>query len=237
MRGVWAMVLVMVLGCGDTSTRGDANDEVAAPGDVADAGGDDADQGDTVAPEVGDGAVVPEVVDDTSAAEVADDTAVTEVDDASAVETQEGDISPEVSEDVAETADASPGDATFPSDRPRGQCAGSSDCPGALLCAESAPGGICNGCGGEPCPEGTACNQFGACSRDCAGDDECPVGMRCHPSQDICALVVCALNADCEAPYVCDAGFCRRPACDAASPCPASFACVGGVCVEPYWSE
>lgn len=140
---------------------------------------------------------------------------------------------------TSETSDAQDAqdaqDATWPADRPQGQCARGADCPGALFCADTAPGGICNGCGTDPCPSDTSCNQFGACSRDCTVDADCPAGMRCHGTQEVCVLVGCAEASDCTPPYVCDANFCRRPSC-AAGTCPAPFVCVGDVCVEPYFS-
>lgn len=126
-------------------------------------------------------------------------------------------------------------DPPWPTDRPHGQCASGVDCPGDLVCAETAPGGICNGCGADPCPDGTSCNQFGACSRDCTEDADCPAGLRCHGSQQVCVLVTCVEASDCTRPYVCDANLCRRPQCAAAG-CPAPFVCAGDVCVEPYFA-
>lgn len=139
----------------------------------------------------------------------------------------------DTNDDTDDTSVAS--DATWPADRPHGQCATGTDCPGDLVCADTAPGGICNGCGAEPCPDGTSCNQFGACSRDCTGDADCPAGLRCHGTHEVCVLVGCALASDCTPPYACEANFCRRPSCVAAR-CPAPFVCAGDVCVEPYFA-
>ncbi len=120
---------------------------------------------------------------------------------------------------------------------PPGQCGDSWDCPGTLFCADSAPGGICNGCSGnDPCPDGLWCNEFGSCSRDCETRADCPQGMRCHPTQTVCVLESCGATDDCEAPYVCDGGMCRRPECGDGS-CPGPLVCVDGMCIEPYWAE
>lgn len=233
MRGAIPVFLVLTLGCGGDATEardtGGPGDDVEVGGDGAvadsatasgtdsDVGLPDADQGDSVAAEIADSAA-PDVAEtlapDTGAPDAAPDEA-----------------------SGSEVVDASPSDVGFPTDRPRGQCVGSDDCPGTLFCAETAPGGICNGCGADPCPAGTSCNEFGACARGCAGDEDCPVGLRCHPTQDICALKSCSLDVDCEAPFVCDSGFCRRPSCGGGSACPAPLACEAGVCVEPYWAE
>ena len=228
MRAAFSVFLVLALGCGGEPTE--ARD-TARQADDADGDGDGAEADSDV------GSDVDTVGLDASAPDVdQDDAATPEVGDSAAPDSHDPDVASDVSE-VSEIAADSLSDAEFPTDRPRGQCAASDDCPGTLFCAETAPGGICNGCGAEPCPDGTSCNEFGACARDCGGDDDCPVGLRCHPTQDICALKSCSSGADCEAPYVCESGFCRRPSCEVGSACPAPLACEGGVCVEPYWAE
>jgi hypothetical protein len=181
---------------------------------------------------------------DTSAVDtsVADTSAVdTSVADTSAVDTTIADTSVAdtsvVDTTVADTSvtDTSVADTSGPA-RPAGQCGDSWDCPGTLICAKTAPGGICNGCNGQQaCPSGTWCNEFGACSIDCETAADCPSGMRCHPTQTVCVLKGCSGDGDCEVPYVCDGGYCRRPACGPGGACPAPLGCKDGTCVEDAW--
>ncbi len=184
--------------------------------------------------------VVPETVAEVApetVAEVAPET-VAEVAPETIADVSEETVAEVIEETVAdvseETADVA-SEVTITG--PQGQCGDSWDCPGTLFCADSAPGGICNGCSGnDPCPDGLWCNEFGGCSRDCETRDDCPQGMRCHPTQTVCVLESCGDTGDCEAPYVCDGGMCRRPECGDAS-CPSPLVCVEGMCLEPYWID
>lgn len=213
-----------------TSSEAETTEPDAAPEIAVDSASEEADGGTEPETTTTTGAT------DATAADVDSDSDTIPLDSGSPVDVDSdvpGETVTSETSDAQDPIDAS--DAVWPADRPQGQCARGADCPGALFCADTAPGGICNGCGTDPCPSDTSCNQFGACSRDCAGDADCPAGMRCHGTQEVCVLVGCAEASDCTPPYVCDANFCRRPSC-AAGACPAPFVCVGDVCVEPYFS-
>lgn len=116
---------------------------------------------------------------------------------------------------------------------PRVQCRFIDDCPGQSRCSVTAPGGLCNGCGGAAdCPLGTTCSQTAVCVRGCTRDADCGTGMQCTV-QGICGFRSCSSTSAC-APYTCSSGLCRRPTCSATTSCPAPLNCVdGGVCVEP----
>jgi|GEM_PF-2292542 len=227
MRTLVVVFVVLVLGCGEDTAS------VAGAEVVADSGSDsDASRDGAVA--TTEDASLPEAVVDVGVETFAD--VATEA------------FADSASETVADTAleTAPPADATEVADSgsettiggPQGQCGDSSDCPGVLFCAASAPGGICNGCSGnDPCPADLWCNEFGSCSRDCETRADCPQGMRCHPSLTVCTLESCSDDNDCEAPYLCDVGSCRRPECGDDGVCPIPLVCVVGMCLEPYWVD
>ena len=131
---------------------------------------------------------------------------------------------------IPEQPDAEP--VPWPADRPPGQCVRNGDCPSGA-CQRDVPGGICSAGGG--CPPGSRDSMTGACNRPCEVDHECPVGLICRHGfgGDMwCGLDGCdGDDNECEGPYVCTDGFCRRPAC--APDCPAPLHCVDGRCVEP----
>lgn len=119
--------------------------------------------------------------------------------------------------------------------RPAGQCARSADCPGDFtFCADTAPGGICNGCtpDGSDCPAGTQCGEFGACQRDCTTVADCPLGLTCN-SSGVCALLRCVAGV-CPVPqFSCsESGLCNRATCSPDAPCPGGTTCVEDLCIE-----
>jgi hypothetical protein len=68
--------------------------------------------------------------------------------------------------------------------------------------------------------------------RACATPADCSRGMTCVGAAR-CALIACDGGvASCPAPYVCGAGQCSRPLCDAGT-CPSPLVCDTGTCVEP----
>ncbi len=129
-----------------------------------------------------------------------------------------------VSEDVTEAGDV----------QPPGQCKSDGDCGPGQTCTMTAPGGLCAGCGtADDCPDPLAFECFmGTCQRICIEDTDCPAGYECK-SVGRCGLIAC--SSACPPPYVCDGGFCRRPACSNTPPeCPAAMTCgQDDVCVEP----
>lgn len=134
-------------------------------------------------------------------------------------------------------ADAMPGAAdAMQSDFGPVDCETSADCLNATTCTQSAPGGICNGCGVEAdCDTDFSC-FVGACVRDCQNDTECSAGKRCTPGTGRCILRNCS-GTPCPAPYTCgDSNFCERPACGANNSCTMGFTCnvAAQLCIEPY---
>ena len=133
------------------------------------------------------------------------------------------------------TVDASLADAMPGSDFGPVDCVTTSDCLSPTTCNQSAPGGICNGCGNESqCGADFTC-FVGACVRDCTVDDDCSAGKRCTPGTGRCVLRSCAVSA-CPAPYTCgDTNFCERPVCGSNNSCTMGFSCdtASQICMEP----
>lgn len=111
-----------------------------------------------------------------------------------------------------------------------GQCRSQADCPGISTCNALAPGGICNGCGGDQdCPGAFNCGGAGACSLDCATDVECPAGWRC--GNGTCRILACVSGVCPDEGLGCNAfGLCARRNCSEG--CPQRTTCMGAVCVE-----
>jgi hypothetical protein len=146
----------------------------------------------------------------------------------------DGDVAGDVGPPPEDTPPDVPSDVPFvwPENAPEPQCRRNADCPTGI-CSRSAPGGICTGCGvTADCPADHDCN-YGGCNLWCDSDDECPVAMRCHPTRHDCVLKSCSDDAECDGPYVCDGGMCRRPECGEEGACPEPLTCEGGMCVEP----
>lgn len=145
-------------------------------------------------------------------------------------------------QDASQGADAEPTPdtgATFDSGADAGlptlgpvQCRATADC-GGLECSRNAPGGICLGCGSpSDCPSSDFDCVVGACVRECSGDPDCSLGMRCNPN-GLCVVRSCSAEAACPAPYECSGQLCTRPACGVGDTCPEPLQCQSGVCVEP----
>ncbi len=225
-------------GSAEPTTDAGAPDPGALPidGDVA-----PTDAGDDVAPEVvedapadalpaevsdgggADGTDPGTALDDTTEADIAEDTGPPAEDTAP----DQGPPAEDVAEDTSADVPFS-----WPENAPPPQCRRNSDCQTGI-CSRAAPGGICMGCGvAADCPADHDCN-YGGCNLWCSSDDECPVAMRCHPTHGDCVLKSCEADADCDGPYVCDSGKCRRPLCGDEGLCPEPLTCEDGVCVEP----
>jgi hypothetical protein len=116
------------------------------------------------------------------------------------------------------------------------QCRVDGDCEGGT-CTRSAPGGICQGCGGDTCDlvsgQSDLSCYVGSCVRDCGSDADCSLGMRCLTGSGRCALRPCGVDEECPAPYVCGGSTCERPTCGESNACPAPLVCSEGQCVEP----
>lgn len=102
-----------------------------------------------------------------------------------------------------------------------------------MSCDRGPPGGVCAAIGG--CPGETEASQAGTCNLPCGDDGDCPVGLSCRRfgGESLCFLTQCDAADDCEAPYPCIDGFCRRPRCEGAADCPAPLRCDRSYCVEP----
>ena len=121
--------------------------------------------------------------------------------------------------------------------QPVGQCVENADCPNSpngANCQQTAPGGVCLGCGSDDhCPSNATCTMFGACAIDCNDDGDCPPGAQCG-TQGLCRITRCQ-NDVCPIPlFGCnDANLCSRIDCGAdPTVCPAMTTCTNGLCVE-----
>jgi len=120
------------------------------------------------------------------------------------------------------------------------QCVSTSDCTGGdldsmLLCNSAAAGGVCQGCQGDlDCPGSFVCNNYGACTSECADDSDCPWG-RCSTGLGICIQKTCTKDSDCPVSTLCEdednsgSGLCRRTPCEEVACSPTNPA---GSCTE-----
>jgi hypothetical protein len=129
-------------------------------------------------------------------------------------------------------------------------CGTSGDCPVGTWCRN----GLCfddPACGaGADCRADESCRAGRCVAADCVGDADCPRGGRCVAG--ICEAApscpphrirratdgmcipdgTCGTDDDCDVPYTCSAGRCRRTAaCDADTDCRAGYVCAGALCV------
>lgn len=248
----------------DTSTTDDASAGADTSGESDSGAAPDTSTADTTEPmDTTADTVVPDdtSMSDAEADSISPDTDLPHADvsdvteDASDIGPLDADTDDAMDGDVTGDADATPGDTsddagadvsadvetdtivvTDPYEgRPAGQCVGNTDCPGEFtFCADTAPGGICNGCtpGGTDCPAGTECGSFGACQRDCDTVEDCPLGLTCSGG-GVCILLRC-VSGVCPVPqFTCnESGLCNRAACGPATPCPTGTSCIDEICVE-----
>ncbi len=165
-------------------------------------------------------------------------------DDGGATDAAPGAFDSRAAEDASTTIDAAPGTPDGPSADAKPStnfgpvdCRTTADCLSPTTCTQSAPGGICGGCGNEnQCASYASCPAgIGACVRDCTVDGDCSAGKRCAPGTGRCILRNCS-STPCPAPYACgNTNFCQRPACGANNSCTMGFTCdtSSQICMEP----